>query len=214
MTEIRVRGVLFDMDGVLVRSEGSIERAWTAWAQRHGMPARETIDAAHGRRSIDTVRALRPDLEANIENAFIENLEVNDSDGLVILPGVMELLAALPADRWTVVTGASRRLAAARMMAGKISPPAKFVSGDDVAEGKPDPAGYVMGAALLDLAPEESLAIEDAPAGVAAGKAAGCKVLAVADRSQWPALAEADYVVESLAAVKLDFPDDEIRLRF
>lgn len=214
MIEVRVRGLLFDMDGVLVRSEGSIERSWTTWALRHGMPVRETIDAGHGRRSIDTVRALRPDLDAEVEDAFIENLEVKDSHGLVTLPGVAELLAALPADRWTVVTGASRRLARARMNAGKIVPPTRFVSGDDVPEGKPDPAGYTMGAALLGLPPEETLAIEDAPAGVAAGKAAGCKVLAVADRAQWPALAEADYIVESLADAQLDIKDDEIRLRF
>lgn len=213
LTEVSVRGVLLDMDGVLVRSEGSIERAWTAWARRHGMPPAETIHAAHGRKSIDTVRALRPELDAEIENAFIENLEVNDNEGLVSLPGVKELLKILPAERWTVVTGASRRLAVARLTAGHLPIPSRMITGDDVAAGKPDPSAYEKGAALLGFPPEECLAVEDAPAGVASAKVAGCKALAVAGRKEWPTLAAADYLIESLAGIRVDLQDDRIRLR-
>jgi len=214
MTEIRVRGVLFDMDGVLVRSEGSIERAWTAWAKRNGMPPAETIQAAHGRRSIDTVRALRPDLDADSENAFIENLEVTDNAGLEVLPGVRELLDALPHAQWTVVTGASRKLAIARLKAGGVPIPERMITGDDVANGKPDPSSYRQGAALLGLAPRDCLVVEDAPAGVASGKAAGCKVLAAAARKEWPMLMDADYRVESLEVISADVENGEIRLRY
>ena len=214
MTEVSVRGVLFDMDGVLVRSEGSIERAWTAWALRNGMPPSELVNLVHGRRSIDSVRALRPDLDAVVENAFIENLEVTDNRGLVVSPGVLDLLNALPVGRWTIVTSASKRLAAARLAAGGVPMPERFVTGDDVQNGKPHPAAYAKGAEVLGLPPHECLVIEDAPAGVASGKAAGCKVMAVADRAQWPALAAADYCVVSLAQVKVEVEVTEIRLRF
>lgn len=202
------------MDGVLVRSEGSIERAWTAWARRNRMPPAETIHAAHGRKSIDTVRALRPELDADIENAFIENLEVTDSDGLVSLPGVKELLEKLPAACWTVVTGASRRLAVARLTTGHLPVPPRMITGDDVVVGKPDPAAYEKGAALLGFFPQECLAVEDAPAGVASAKAAGCKVLAVADRKDWPSLSAADYLLESLAGIQVDLLGDRIRFGF
>jgi sugar-phosphatase len=214
MTEIRVRGVLFDMDGVLVRSEGSIERAWTAWAQRNGMPPAETIQAAHGRRSIDTVRALRPDLDADSENAFIENLEVTDNAGLEVLPGVRKLLNALPPAQWTVVTGASKKLAIARLKAGGVPIPERMITGDDVVNGKPDPSSYRQGAALLSLAPKDCLVVEDAPAGVASGKAAGCKVLAAADPKEWRMLMDADYRVESLEVISADVENGEITLRY
>jgi mannitol-1-/sugar-/sorbitol-6-phosphatase len=214
MTEVSVRGILFDMDGVLVRSEGSIERAWTAWALRNGMPPSALVSLVHGRRSIDSVRAIRPDLDPEVENAFIENLEVTDNRGLIVSPGVLDLLQALPAARWTIVTSASKRLAAARLAAGGVPMPEKFVTGDDVENGKPDPAAYARGAEVLGLETSACLVIEDAPAGVASGKAAGCKVLAVADRAQWSALQAADYRVESLAQVKVEIVGPEITLSF
>lgn len=212
--EVRVRGVLLDMDGVLVRSEGSIKRAWTAWALRNRMEPSKLLNLVQGRRSIDSVRALRPDLDAEVENAFIENLEVMDNRGLIVLPGVLDLLRALPAGKWTIVTSATKRLAAARLAAGGVPLPDKFVTGDDVESGKPHPAAYKKGAAVLGVATSKCLVIEDAPAGVASGKAAGCKVMAVAQQDQWAALAAADYCVESLAQVKVEAEGDDIKLRF
>lgn len=202
------------MDGVLVRSDGSIERAWTAWARRNGMSPAETIHAAHGRKSIDTVRALRPELDADAENAFIENLEVTDNDGLVSLPGVADLLKMLPPQQWAVVTSASRRLAVARLTAGCLPVPSRMITGDDVDAGKPDPAPYAKGAALLGFAPHDCLAFEDAAAGVVSAKAAGCNVLAVADRKEWPSLAAADHLIESLSGMRIDLEGDRIRFRF
>ena len=214
MTELRVKGILFDMDGVLVRSEGSVDRAWTAWARRHGFEIGDTIMAAHGRRSIDTVRALRPDLDAEVENAFVENLEITDTEGLAIMPGVHALIESLPIERWTIVTSASRKLAIARLTAGNVPLPPSFVTGDDVLHGKPDPAPYRMGAALLGFATGECLVIEDASSGVASGKAAGCKVLAVAAREHWDLLAAADYRIESLVEVEVRVGCDGLVVQF
>ena len=105
--ELRVRGLLFDMDGVLMSSIGSVERSWQRYAVSRGLDPEHAIHLAHGRRAIETVRALRPDLDDATELRYIEDLEVEDNEGLVVLPGVKELLAALPEGSWAVVTSAT-----------------------------------------------------------------------------------------------------------
>src|ERR1700749_3332251 len=115
---IHCRGILFDMDGILISSLGSVERSWTAWAKMRGIDPEAALRVAHGRRAIETVARLRPDLDSEAELKVIEDLEVADNEGLTVLPGVLDLLAALPAERWTVVTSATERLARVRMAAG------------------------------------------------------------------------------------------------
>src|ERR1700733_4815809 len=149
-----VRGILFDMDGVLVSSLGSVERSWTKWAEKHGMDIASAIHTAHGRRAIETVRLLRPDLDAREETKFIEDLEVEDNEGLEILGGVKPILETLPERYWTVVTSATERLARSRMKAGGIPVPSRMITADMVAKGKPDPEPYRRGAELLGLKPE------------------------------------------------------------
>src|SRR5580658_9908327 len=103
---IRCKGILFDMDGILISSIGSVERSWTKWAEMRGVNPEYAISLAHGCRSIETVARLRPDLDPETEDKIVEDLEVEDADGVAVLPGVMKLLAALPKDSWTVVTSA------------------------------------------------------------------------------------------------------------
>src|SRR6266702_2014604 len=117
------KGVLFDMDGILISSLGSVERSWRIWAVSREIDPVAAIHAAHGVRSIETIRKLRPDLDDEAELKYIEDLEVADNEGLAVLPGVPDLLAALPADRWTVVTSATERLARIRMAAGGLAVP-------------------------------------------------------------------------------------------
>src|SRR5271165_3054170 len=139
---IDCRGVLFDMDGILISSLGSVERSWTKWALMRDVDPVHACQIAHGCRSIETVAILRPDLDASTENLIIENLEIEDTDGVAVLPGVLELLAKLPRDRWTVVTSATGPLARVRLAAGGIPAPERIVTADDVSEGKPHPAPY------------------------------------------------------------------------
>lgn len=200
--ELRIRGILFDMDGVLVSSIGSVERSWQRYAEARGLDPERAIHIAHGRRAIETVRTLRPDLNATEELRFIEDFEVEDNEGLVVLPGVRELLAELPEGSWAVVTSATERLARSRLAFAGISIPRNFVTAETVAEGKPHPEPYLRGAALLGTEPGECLVIEDAPAGVAAGKAAGCRVLAVLSTYSPQDLAAADWRVPTLAGVR------------
>src|SRR5580658_3935521 len=120
---VRCKGVLFDMDGILISSLGSVERSWSTWAQSRGIDPAKALHTAHGRRAIETVKLLRPDLDDEAELKVIEDLEIADNEGLAVLPGVLKLLAALPANRWTVVTSATERLARIRMAAGGIPVP-------------------------------------------------------------------------------------------
>jgi sugar-phosphatase len=213
---IRCKGILFDMDGILISSLGSVERSWTKWALMRGVDPEQALKVVHGRRSIETIALLRPDLDAATENLIIENLEIEDRDGVAVLPGVLELLAKLPRDRWTVVTSATEPLARVRLEAGGIPVPERIVTADDVSEGKPHPAPYLAGAALLGFAPEECVVFEDAASGVQAGHAAGCTVIATTFSHSVESLAPANYLIEDLRSVEVATlgGDEGLELRF
>jgi sugar-phosphatase len=200
---IRFKGILFDMDGILISSLGSVERSWTKWALMRGVDPVYACRIAHGCRSVETVAILRPDLDAAKENLIIENLEIEDTAGVAVLPGVLELLAKLPTSRWTVVTSATEPLARVRLAAGGIPVPERIVTADDVREGKPLPAPYLAGAALLGFAPAECAVFEDAASGVKAGRAAGCTVIATTFSHSVESLAPADYLIEDLTGVEV-----------
>jgi sugar-phosphatase len=213
---IRCKGILFDMDGILISSLGSVERSWTKWALMRGVDPEYACRVAHGCRSIETVAMLRPDLDSATENKIIEDLEIEDKDGVAVLPGVLDLLAALPKDRWTVVTSATEPLARVRLALGGIPVPDRIVTADDVSEGKPHPAPYLAGAALLGLAPEECVVFEDAASGTKSGRAAGCTVVATTFSHSVESLAAADYLIPDLTGVEVtSMPGDGgLELRF
>src|ERR1700733_13273535 len=144
-----VRGALFDMDGVLVDSTASDERSCLRWAQLHGMEGSFSIHFTHGRRAVDTVRALRPDLDPYVELRRLEDFDAEDPSGSSALPGARALLAALRTCSWAIVTSAPGRLAKTRLQFAGISLPDILVSADDVCRGKPDPEPYELGAEKL-----------------------------------------------------------------
>lgn len=211
---IRCKGLLFDMDGILISSLGSVERSWSKWAEMHGMDPERALSVAHGRRAIETISALRPDLDAVAELKVIEDIEIADNEGLTVLPGVLKLLAAIPPGRWTVVTSATERLARARLATGGIPVPARIITAESVPHGKPDPAPFLSGAAILGFAPEECVVFEDSSSGVKSGHAAGCTVVATTFSHPIDSLAAANYLVTDLTGVDLVELSDGLELRF
>jgi sugar-phosphatase len=195
------QGILFDMDGILISSLGSVERSWTAWARMRGIEPERALGVAHGRRAIETVAHLRPDLDSEAELKVIEDLEIEDNEGLKVLPGVLDLLAALPAARWTVVTSATERLARVRMAAGGVPVPERLVTANQVTRGKPHPEPFLAGAALLGFKPGECVVFEDSSSGAQAGRAAGCTVVATTFSHPVESLAAAHYLVRDLTDV-------------
>ena len=212
--EIQCRGVLFDMDGILVSSLGSVERSWTKWAELRGVDPELTCRTAHGCRAIDTIGKMRPDLDAEQELKVIEDIEISDNEGLTVLPGVLEMLTALPADRWTVVTSSTRKLALVRMAVGGIPVPRKIVAADFVTRGKPHPEPFLTGAAVLGFDPKDCVVFEDSASGSQAGRAAGCTVVATTFSHPVESLDAAHYIVEDLTGMRVTPLPDGLTLSF
>jgi sugar-phosphatase len=209
MIRISCAALLFDMDGVLVDSTPAVARVWTRFALRHGFDPAEVVHRAHGRPSIMTVREYLPNGDHLAENQEIERGEVVDLDGIVPLPGAKELLTALPRARWTIVTSCTRRLAEVRLKASGLPRPVVFVTSSDITNGKPAPDPYLKGADALGFAARDCTVLEDAPAGVRSGKAAGARVIGLCttmpSQELWDA--GADWLLQDCAAISLDSPE-------
>jgi mannitol-1-/sugar-/sorbitol-6-phosphatase len=205
---VHCKGVLFDMDGILISSLGSVERSWRTWGLSRGIDPTTAIHTAHGCRAIETIRKLRPDLDDEAELKFIEDLEVADNEGLAVLPGVLNLLAALPAYRWTVVTSATERLARIRLAAGGVPVPERIITADMVTSGKPHPEPYLRGAEILGLPAADCVVFEDSASGTKAGRAAGCTVIGTTFSHSVEELSAAHYLVTDLIAIAVELLSD------
>ena len=212
--KLHVRGILFDMDGVLVSSLGSVERSWAKWGAMRNVDGALAIKTAHGQRAIETVRKLRPDLNDVEELKLIEEIEIADKDDIEVLQGVQSILAALPEKYWTIVTSATEKLARSRLGYAGLAVPSHIITADMVTDGKPHPEPYIKGAALLGLKPEDCLVIEDSSSGAIAGHAAGCKVLATLFSHTMKELAAADWIVQSLEDVTVRAKEDGVEVEF
>lgn len=206
------QAVLFDLDGVLVDSTLAVERVWRRWAAVHKVDPELVMENAHGRRSIETIRIVAPELDAERENLTVENMEIRERDGIVAIHGAAELLSSLPPNRFTIVTSATTALASARLRYAGLPVPERMITADDVVEGKPSPEPYLKGAALLGFAPKDCLVFEDTPAGVEAGKAAGMRVIALMSTYAATDLKRADAVLGSLANVRTQLQNGVLTL--
>ncbi|MER6835850.1 HAD family hydrolase [Streptomyces cellulosae] len=210
---IHARALLFDNDGTLVSSLDSVNRCWTRWAVEYGLTAEDFARIElHGRPAAEMAADLLPAHVVPQAVARIEDLEVEDvtDGGVSLLPGTKEFLAALPAERWAVVTSAARRLAEARLGAAGILPKT-LVAADDITRGKPDPEPYLLAARLLGVDPADCVVFEDAPAGLQAGRAAGMTTVALATTHRAEELT-ADLVVKDLSALSALVTDAGIEI--
>lgn len=204
--------LLFDLDGVLVDSIVSVEHTWRVWAARHGLELETILRSAHGRRAFDTVRLVAPHLDAAAEIIALSAQEANTTRGLSEVPGAHSLLAALPPDRWAVVTSGDRAVAEHRLQHVGLPIPMVMVCGDEVAHGKPDPEGYLAAAAKLRIAPAACIVVEDAPSGIEAAHNAGMRALAVATTHKREELRAADAVIDALSALTVRVHDHGLEL--
>ena len=205
MIQIHCAALLFDMDGVLIDSTPAVARVWSRWAIERGFNPEEVVASAHGRPSLTTVREYLPDADHEAENREVERREIEDLEGVVPLPGALDLLASLPADRWTIVTSCTRALAEVRIRAAGLPLPKELITSNDITHGKPHPEPYLKGASILGFPPAECIVVEDAPAGARAGKAAGARVIAFRTTVPESALREAgaDWILNNCADIRL-----------
>jgi mannitol-1-/sugar-/sorbitol-6-phosphatase len=205
MTKIFAAALLFDLDGVLIDSTPAVARVWRRWAIERGFNPEEVITRAHGRPSLTTVREYLPNADHEAENHEVERREIEDLEGIVPLPGALHLLSTLPADRWTIATSCTRKLAEVRIKAAGLPLPPRMITSNDITLGKPNPEPYLKAAAMLGFPAAECVVLEDVPAGIRAGKAAGAKVIAFKTTVGETELrqAGADWVVGNCADVRL-----------
>jgi sugar-phosphatase len=193
-------GLLVDLDGTLVDSTVPVHRAWSAFAARHRLDPAVVIRFAQGRPAGETVRRLIPaSADPVMESALVDHAELRDTTGVKSLPGAAALLAGTTPV--AIVTSCSRALATVRLAAAGLPTPAVLVSCDDVVRGKPDPACFRLGARRLGVPIDRCVALEDAPAGVSAARAAGARVIALRTTHPDAALAEACAIVDNLGAL-------------
>ncbi|AXG76924.1 HAD family hydrolase [Streptomyces paludis] len=210
---IHAEALLFDNDGTLVSSLASVTRCWSRWAQEYGVTPEDFARVGlHGRPAAEIVADLVPAAGVAAAVARIEQLEVDDvAGGVELLPGTAELLAALPAERWAVVTSAGRRLAEARLAEAGIRPKT-LITADDITRGKPDPEPYLLGAARLGVDPARCVVFEDAPAGLASARAAGMRSVALTTTHERAELL-ADLVVPDLSALSVRVTAGGVEIR-
>ncbi|CDX25499.1 HAD-superfamily hydrolase [Mesorhizobium sp. ORS 3324] len=171
---------LFDMDGTVLNSIAAAERVWTKWANRHGLDVASFLPTIHGRRARETIAALKlPGVDPIAEADALLRAEADDLEGILPIPGAVAFLESLPPGRWAIVTSAPRELALLRLQAAGIPVPAMMVSAEDVTRGKPAPDCFLLAANRLGVEARDCLVFEDAPAGIAAGEAAGASVMVI-----------------------------------
>ena len=195
---MRIDAVLCDLDGVLVDSTAAVLRCWHRLADRHGVDHELVERTIHGRPARESIELLMPDADLDAEAELLAEWELADMDGVHALPGAVELSARLSEERFAIVTSCVTDLALARLAAARLAPPRALVTADQVRRGKPDPECFLLGAQRLGVSPRRCLVVEDAPAGLAAARAAGMRTVAVTTTHAASQL-DADLVVGSVA---------------
>ncbi|MFI5853914.1 HAD family hydrolase [Streptomyces parvulus] len=207
-TVLPARALLLDMDGTLVNSDAAVERVWRRWADRNGLDGDEVLKVVHGRQGYASMALLLPDrpMEQNhADNARMLAEETADTEGVVAIPGAPNFLAALRGLPHALVTSADVALSTARMAAAGLALPDVRVTAESVGASKPDPEGFLKGAAELGIAPADCVAFEDSGAGITAARAAGMRVVGVGPRAGFHG---PDVVVEDLTAVRVEAAAD------
>ncbi len=209
---LRCKAILFDFDGVLIDSEPVYERHWYDWAGEHGVSYEHIISIHHGIPAVRTISIVAPHLDAQKEADQFQVRCVSNLEGLVAHNGVKALLEYLPADRWAIATSSYRNMVSQQMKHLALPDPGVLVTVEDVTRGKPDPEPYLLAAEKVGIPVSECVVIEDSPAGVAAGKSAGARVIGVTTTKRADELRQADLIVERLSDLHIKVSKEMIEI--
>jgi len=214
---VECKGFLFDLDGTLVDSLPAVERSWINWALSWGVNPQDVLAFIHGKQAITSLRHfMEGESEETIQKEFIklEQIEATDTEGVTALPGAHLLLSELNRQDipWAIVTSGSMPVASARHKAANLPEPEVFITAEQVKHGKPQPDAYLLGAERLGLAPEDCVVVEDAAAGVMAGLAAGCKVIAVNAPDDTPGIENVDFDLSTLEILLVSSSDESVKV--
>jgi mannitol-1-/sugar-/sorbitol-6-phosphatase len=211
--QIECAAILFDLDGVLIDSTESVVRHWREWAERHNLDLAAIMQVAHGRRTLETMRLVAPQLPVEEEALRFAAGEAADTQGVIAIEGALPLLQALPPGAWAIVTSGTRNVAAARLGSQGLPVPRIMVTAEDVVNGKPDPEPYLLAATRLGLPAEQCIVVEDSPAGIAAARAAGMRSVAVASTHERDELEAATAIAGRLGELRVKCGADGLVIR-
>lgn len=199
----------------MIDSIAAVDRAWTKWANRHRLDPAAVVPQIHGRRAIDSLRLLSPDPNLDLveEEKWLACVEETDTEGIVPIAGALEFVSLIPKELWSVVTSGTSPVAIARMAAVGLNP-LSAVYGEEVANGKPSPDPYVLGAERLNVQREHCIVFEDTTAGIRSGRAAGMRVIAISGEADRPDLDEADLVIRDYRGLHLRAAKDGLTIEF
>lgn len=214
MVSLNCQAVLFDLDGTLVESTFFIERLWQDWGVQHGVTPQRMSEVMHGRPAAEIINIVAPHVAIQEEIYALETNEISRMNGMKTYAGAQELLSSLPPKQWAIVTSGSLRVASARLNYAKLPMPGVFVTADNIKAGKPAPDAYLLAAKRLNINPENCVVVEDAPAGIQAGKSAGMKVIGIASSHSREELRQADVVVQQLTDIKVHVAGSQINIQF
>jgi sugar-phosphatase len=209
MKQFLCRAVIFDLDGVLIDSSAVVQRQWQRWTAEHGLDPNQALNVMGGQRLVEIIRHVAPHLNAKDEANRLAAWEAADTDGLCEIEGASQLINALPKGAWAVVTSGNRNTALTRLKYASLPMPDVLVTADDVTQGKPHPEPYLSAAERLGIPPPGCLAVEDAPAGVEAARAAEMRVIAVATTHAPDALERADAIAADVSDIQILTIGDE-----
>lgn len=196
--------ILFNLDGVLVDSRHCIERIWRVWASQNHINIDKVLHYIHGRRAVETIRLVAPHLNAENEANKLGKIEAQETEGLVKIPGALELLQSIPSSAWGIVTSGLHAVGSTRLDFGGLPVPEVLISAEDVVAGKPDPEPYLFAAMMLEVKPARCVVIEDEPAGIQSGRAAGMHVVGVISNTYTAdELIQAHVVVRQLGDIEV-----------
>jgi sugar-phosphatase len=210
---LKARAVIFDLDGVLVDSRFSVERAWREWAAAQDVDPELVLATIPGKRTRDAVVLLAPHADADLEAARIVSRELELVRMEQPIPGAHSLVASLPEGRWGIATSGTIAIATGRLNHAGFLFPQAFIAAEMVVRGKPDPEVYLRAAAALGVDPSACIVFEDAPSGVAAATAAGCLVVGVLTWAA-PALLGVPHTIRDFRSVRASLEDDLVRFDF
>lgn len=201
--EFEVEAILFDMDGTIVNSSASVYRQWRLWAERHHLDVPLVLSTMPGRRALEVMQLVAPHLKQPEALEDLLDAEARDMEGVLPIAGAVDLIRSLPPDRWAVVTSATAKVASLRIAAAGLPLPPVLVAADQVTKGKPDPEGFLRAANQLGVAPARCLVLEDAPAGIAAGRNGGMQVIGLTTHHP-PAELGAEICVPDLRSLRFN----------
>jgi len=199
---------------VLVDSRAVVEDIWRRWATERGYDPAPYLRVAHGRRIRETLQSVDPSLDIERESRLLDETEAADDTPLSAVAGARELVRGLAPDRWAIVTSGGWGLASRRLDRAGIPHPGVFVTAEQVRHGKPDPQGYLLAAERLGYEPAACVVFEDAPAGVAAARAAGARVVALTTTHTREALTGVERTIDDLTAVRVSLEESELIVAF